>query len=121
MHERRKTARSRTFFGGVIRFRQCKSAVNCTVRNYSPAGAKVSLAETDLIPEKFNLTIAKKDCAYRTRTVWRNATAAGVEFLSGQGEAATIPLEWAKRLRQCEAENSRLRKRIVLLTESIRA
>ena len=121
MHERRKAARSRTFFGGVIKFKQCKSAMNCAVRNYSPAGAKVTFTETDLIPDKFDLTIAKQDRSYRTRMVWRNINEAGVEFLSEQGEAVKIPLEWAKRLRQCEAENSRLRKRITRLTESIRA
>lgn len=117
MHERRKAARSRTFFGGVIQFRQCKAPVNCTVRNYSLAGAKVTLSETDLIPDRFDLTIAKKERAYRTRMIWRNINEAGVEFLPEQGEPVTIPLEWARRLRQCEAEKSRLRKRIARLTE----
>jgi len=119
MHERRKAARSRTFFGGVIQFRQCKSAVNCTVRNYSLAGAKVTLTETDLIPDEFDLTIAKKQHSYRTRMIWRNINEAGVEFLPRQQESVTIPLEWAGRLRQCE--KSRLRKRIARLTESTRA
>jgi hypothetical protein len=50
--------------------------------------------------------------------IWRNFNEAGVEFLSEQEEAVTIPLEWAKRLRQCEAENFRLRRRIAKLTES---
>jgi hypothetical protein len=88
------------------------------VRNYSPAGAKVTFTETDLIPDKFDLTIAKKDRSYRARMIWRNFNEAGVKFLSEQEEAVTIPLEWAKRLRQCEAENSRLRRRIAELTES---
>ena len=118
MHERRKAARSRTFFGGVIKFKQCKSAMNCAVRNYSSAGAKVAFTETDLVPDKLDLTIAKKDRSYRARMIWRDFNEAGVEFLSEQGEAVTIPLEWAKRLRQCEAENSRLRRRIARLTES---
>ena len=89
MHERRKAARSRTFFGGVIQFRQCKAPVNCTVRNYSLAGAKVTLSETDLIPDRFDLTIAKKERAYRTRMIWRNINEAGVEFLPEQGEPVT--------------------------------
>jgi hypothetical protein len=29
-----------------------------------------------------------------------------------------VPLEWAKRLRDCEAEKAALRKRIAQLTES---
>lgn len=112
MQERRKAARSRTLLGGVIEFNQRKSAMNCAVRNYSPAGAKVAFTNGAIIPDKFDLMIVSKERSYRTRVVWRNISEAGVEFLSEGGEGVMVSLEWAKRLRQCEAENAALRKRI---------
>ncbi len=122
MQERRKAARSRTHLGGMIGFDQRTSAMNCAVRNYSPAGAKVTFTNSaSIIPDKFDLTIASKERSYRTRMVWRNINEAGVEFLSEYRKAVTVPLEWAKRLRQCEAENAALRKHIAQHSESTRA
>ena len=80
MAEKRKSERSRTFFGAVIAFNQRKSTMNCNVRNFSPAG---------------------------------------VAFLSEyEQDNRPVPSEFARRLRESEAEKAALRRRIAQLTES---
>jgi len=119
MAEKRKSARSRTFFGGVIAFNQRKSTMNCHVRNFSQSGAKVVFTNPTSVPDEFDLKIKHKELSFRARMVWRGANEAGVAFLSeDQQDNTPVPLEWAKRLRDCEAERAALRRRIAQLTES---
>ena len=118
MQERRKAVRSRTLLGGVMAFNRSTSTIDCQVRNFSPAGAKVTFTNTTVVPDQFDLTIARKDRSYRARMAWRGVNEAGVEFLSEMAEAVPVPIEWAKRLRDCEAEKAALRKRIAQLTEN---
>ncbi len=118
MIERRKTARSRTYLGGTIAFNKRKSTMDCHVRNVSHGGAKVAFTNAVVIPDQFDLTIARKDRSFSARMVWRGANEAGVAFVSEYEQAVPIPLEWAKRLRECEAEKAALRKRLAQLTET---
>jgi PilZ domain len=117
MVEKRKSSRSRTYLGGVIAFNKRASTMDCHVRNFSPAGAKVALANSTVIPDQFDLTIARKERSFRVRTVWRGINEAGVVFLDEYAQAVPIPLDWAKRLHECETEKAALRQRIAQLTE----
>ena len=117
MAEKRKSARSRTYLGGVIAFNKRTSTMSCHVRNISPAGAKVALTNAAVIPDQFELAIAQKDRLYRARMVWRGVNEAGVAFLSEYSQDVPVPLEWVKRLRESEAEKAALRQRITRLTE----
>ena len=112
MAERRKAARSRTFLGGVIAFNQSKSSMDCQVRNFSNAGAKVAFANTAAVPDQFDLTITHKDRSYRARMAWRGLDEAGVEFLAEYENSVPVPLELMQRLRDSEAEKTTLRRRL---------
>jgi hypothetical protein len=118
MFDRRKSVRSRTYLGGVIAFNKRSSTMNCHVRNISPAGAKVALTNTAVIPDQFDLAIAQQERSYRARMVWRRANEAGVAFLGEYTQDLPVPLDWIRRLRKCEAEKAVLRQRITQLTES---
>lgn len=118
MIERRKSVRSRTYLGGTIAFNRRKSTMDCHVRNFSPAGAKVAFANAGSFPDQFDLSIAHTERSFRARMVWRGVNEAGVSFLSEYEQAVPVPLELAKRLRECEAEKAALRRRIVQLTDN---
>ncbi len=118
MVERRKTVRSRTLLGGLIAFNRRKSSMDCEIRNFSPAGARLHFTNTAVIPDVFDLQIARKDRSYRARMAWRGVDEAGVEFLGEQVDAATVPLDWARRLRECESEKAALKKRVAQLSET---
>jgi hypothetical protein len=118
MVEKRKAARSRTLLGGVIAFNNRASTMDCQVRNLSASGAKVTFSNTAVVPDQFDLKIARKERSFRARMIWRAPNEAGVAFLSEYDQNVPVPLEWAKRLRDCEAEKAALRKRIMQLSES---
>ncbi len=118
MLDRRKADRARTFFGGVIAFNQRASTMGCVVRNLSPQGAMVTFDSTASVPDKFDLTIERKQRSFWSRVVWRRIDAAGVAFLTEYAGAEPIPLEWAKRLRDCEAEKATLKRRVEQLSSA---
>jgi hypothetical protein len=117
MIERRKSARSRTYFGGTIAFNRRKSTMDCQVRNFSPIGARIAFTNAAAVPDQFDLTVARKERSFKARMVWRNVNEAGVAFLSEYQEAVPVPLDLAKRLRECEAEKATLRQRVAQLTD----
>ena len=49
--------------------------------------------------------------------VWRAPNEAGVAFLNEYSKDVPVPLELARRLRECEAEKAALHKRIAQLSE----
>lgn len=118
MSERRKSDRARTFLGGTIAFNKRNSTMDCRVRDFSSTGARVHLTNAAVIPDQFDLTIARKERSFRARMVWRRVDEAGVTFLGEYNGEMPVPLELAKRLRQSEAEKVALRKRIAQLTEN---
>jgi hypothetical protein len=121
MVERRKAVRTRTLLGGRIAFNNCASTMDCEVRNLSSSGAKVTFTNTAVVPNQFDLKIARKEQSFRARMVWRAPNEAGIAFLSEYDRQVPVSLEWAKRLRNCEAEKTILHRRIAELTDSTSA
>ena len=117
MVEKRKATRSRTLLGGVIAFNNRASTMDCQVRNFSAGGAKVIFTNTSVVPDQFDLQIARKERSFRARMVWRAPNEAGVAFLNEYNNDVPVPLELARQLRECEAEKAALRKRVAQLSE----
>ena len=115
MIERRQSARARVMYGGVIAHNKRQSTMNCVIRNFSEDGAKVEFDNTALLPDVIDLLIAKKNRAFRAKITWRQANEAGLAFHPVERDAP-IPLDWARRLRVCEAERRELQNRIVQLS-----
>ena len=118
MQDRRKTARTRTYFGGQIEFNQRSSLMDCVVRNFSADGAKLVFTNTAAVPQEFSLSIPKQDQIFRARMVWRRANEAGVAFSTVQARPAPIPLDLVRRLRDCEAERTALQRRVEQLSSA---
>jgi hypothetical protein len=117
MSERRKTPRARTILGGVISFNKRSSTLDCNVRNFSPMGARVEFTSTAILPDEFDLTIARKETTFRVRTVWRGEDAAGCVFIDNQDDCV-VPLDWARKMKALEAQNEALRRRVAELSEA---
>ena len=83
MTERRRSVRNRTFLGGVVTFAKGRSAIECIVRNFSGGGAKVVFAGTAIVPDAFDLEVARKERTFRARMVWRRENEVGVAFAEG--------------------------------------
>jgi len=107
--ERRRYPRGRSYYGGVIAFNARKSTIDCVVRNFSRAGAKIAMTGTVLLPDNFDLAIARKDTSFRAHLVWRNTSEAGVAF---ETMPDIISLDVARKLLLRRAEVMRLRRRV---------
>ena len=114
MIERRRSARARVIYGGVIAYNGRQSTVDCVIRNFSPDGAKVEFHNAALLPDVVELLIAKKDRAFPAKISWRQASEAGLTFRPVETDN-TISLDWARRLRVCESERRELQARIAQL------
>jgi hypothetical protein len=115
MQEKRKQARARVFLGGVIAFNKRGSTLDCCVRNISPAGAFIALDSAAVIPDEFDLSIRAQERSLRAQLIWRSTDAVGVRFTDFAG-STVVPLDYAIRLKACQRENTRLRRRIADLS-----
>jgi hypothetical protein len=80
MREERKHDRHRTARVGQIIFDQHMSAVDCRVRNFSPAGACLQVASLKGIPDTFTLRVARGNITWPCRVIWKSANRIGVSF-----------------------------------------
>ena len=110
--DRRKHRRSPAFMGGQITTDRKLIAIDCVVRNMSGVGAKLIVPNTTLLPEEFELHIAKHETASRVRTRWRRERELGVEVLPLAAHEAPVPLALARRIKRLETENAALRRRL---------
>ena len=110
MQDRRKTVRTRTYFGGQIAFNQRSSLMDCLVRNISGAGAKLEFTHTVTVPQVFDLAIPKNDRTLRAKVIWRRADEAGVAFLEDRSDSPPISFDLVRRLKQYEAEKAALQR-----------
>jgi hypothetical protein len=116
MQDRRKTTRTRTYFGGQIAFNRRMSVMDCLVRNISAEGAKLVFSETLTVPQEFDLSVHKNERTYRAKMIWRPADEAGVAFLEPRPQAGPVSLDLMRRLRQSEADKAALQRRIEQLS-----
>lgn len=116
--ERRRHPRGKTLYGGIVAFNSRCSTVDCVVRNFSAAGAKIVLATPVLLPHAFDLTIARKEASYRARLVWRNSLEIGMRFVA-DSESNVLSLDVARKVKTQKAQIETLRRRIAELTDPV--
>ena len=79
MEERRQAQRHKTLKAGTISFNRA-GAVDCRVRNLSPAGACLEVASQVGIPDEFVLVVDIDHMKAPCHVIWRTATRLGVAF-----------------------------------------
>jgi hypothetical protein len=110
MHERRRSARVRSYLGGRISYGNGCCVTECLLRNYSAGGALLDLSSTEAMPSDFALQVAAKDAEVQAHMVWRTEQRMGIAF-SAPG-AVVLPFALARRLRALEETNEALRQRL---------
>ena len=77
--ERRVATRHRVLKGGRLAFRG-GGGVDCTVRNISPTGARVDVANPVGLPDSFTLLIEADHVMRHCHPVWSHGTQIGIAF-----------------------------------------
>ena len=78
MDERRDQTRNRVLKAGTIEFGG--GAIDCTIRNYSEAGAALDVTSPLGIPDHFTLFVQADGTHLPCRIVWRKEKRIGVKF-----------------------------------------
>jgi hypothetical protein len=76
--DRRRAPRLKSLLTGTIVYDDRNSTMDCTVRNISAWGARVTLPDAFRIPEEFNLVVPHHDQTHRAKVIWRKGEAAGL-------------------------------------------
>jgi hypothetical protein len=117
MQERRKEQRLPSYLGGRAVFADCYPATNCIIRNTSSLGARIEFATSGPLPPTFLLRIPKRNVELWVQTRWCGAGELGVEALSDR-PTDIVDVELSRRLRQLNAHNDALKRRLGEMTES---
>lgn len=112
MMDRREAFRGRVYYGGRLAFNDRKSTLDCIVRNFSQAGARVEINEAAILPDELDIMIERRSVAFLARVVWRQEHEAGLVFRNPRHLNATISLDWALRVRASERANKALRAQV---------
>lgn len=109
-------ARGRSYLGARIAFNGRASVADCLVRDFGPRGAGVAMSNTVMLPDIVDFEIGCRGLSTRARVVWRTQDRLGLAFVepvgAGTGSAAVVSIATARRLRDLEAENAALRRRV---------
>lgn len=110
MIDRRREQRWPAYLGGKISFSRRFSVADCLVRSTSPCGARIVVHSGCFVPNEFDLSIPCKGVSHRARARWRRFDVIGVEFADPPAASVPVPLLYVRRIRQLEAEISRLQE-----------
>ena len=86
--------------------------LDCTVNQLSATGARLSIATTIALPEKFEIVIPQKNIARHARVVWRKGDQAGVDFEPERADRDPETGELRLEVTRLKAENQRLHAQI---------
>ena len=110
MQDRRERVRDKVFLGGVAEINERGSTVDCVVRNFSETGACVEFDSSARLPERMQVTIARKGRSFLADIIWRQANRVGLAFRAMVTDSSESDLD--ARLRRSEKKKRQLQRRI---------
>lgn len=79
--DERRSSRKRTLFSGKITYSEGAHSLDCTIRDLSETGARISLAKGQGIPSEVYLIDIRNRMAYEAKVEWCRAPDFGLVFL----------------------------------------
>jgi hypothetical protein len=79
----RLSVRVRSLIRGRIVFNNRYMTLDCTLRDRSETGARLTFSAPVTVPDEFDLEIPLKGRRHRARVMWQTAESCGVRFLAG--------------------------------------
>ena len=86
MEQRRASIRLRTLLEGRVLLGSRVSPVECTVRDISETGARITFADPVPLPPEFELQVPKRKLSRQVRVVWSNEKIHGLMFVENAGQ-----------------------------------
>jgi len=79
--ERRPKPRKRVLFGGRVTYSDGAKHFDCSIRDLSESGARISLKPGVPIPSRVYLIETRNRMVHESSVVWNNGREAGLRFL----------------------------------------
>ncbi|NNE23322.1 MAG: PilZ domain-containing protein [Rhizobiales bacterium] len=79
--DHRSANRAKTLRSGKIIYNNKMSVSDCSIRDISETGCRISMESTAGIPKNFLLHIVNGDVRHECEVAWRSSTAMGVKFI----------------------------------------
>jgi hypothetical protein len=117
--EGRRSPRIRTFLKGRVSYGDGAISTVCTVNQLSDVGARINIASGFSLPETFDVVIPQRGISRRAKLIWRRDDQAGVDFVDGEDDRPTGPIDPAIRTKALEAENAKLKALISILQQQV--
>jgi hypothetical protein len=122
MAERRRSQRQKSFMRGCVYFNKRRNAIDCLIRDFSDAGARIIFSDTVSIPDIVDLYIPQKEQTVRAHVQWRHGDEVGLAFPDAIGAAGgTTDVELAARVAELESQINALRREFKHLRHEIEA
>jgi PilZ domain-containing protein len=113
--DKRSDNRKRTFLPARISFGDGALSVECTVAQLSKTGARVNVASSIVLPDRFEFSIPQRSLNCRARLAWRKDEEAGVEFELAEPNVPATVEDCLARIRELEETNAKLRAHVAEL------
>ena len=121
MTQPRKAERVRTLMSAQVMY-GAAPAIDCIVKNFSPAGVRLEISDRTPLPNEFELNIPHKGRIYHGRIAWRGEGIVGVEFLEKGAAAPDERIaheDEGDRVDQLLQENAKLRAQVLQLRQRV--
>jgi|SRR6185437_2553235 hypothetical protein len=98
--ERRPQRRTRVLLGGLVAFFDGAQHFDCTIRDLTKTGARISLPRNQPIPSNVYLINMRDRTAHQAKVAWNNGKGAGLSFVKSLSlsEITDPKLAYLKRL-----------------------
>jgi hypothetical protein len=118
--ERRVGPRHKAFLRGRILYNNRQSSIDCTIRDYSPEGARLVSSDAVVVPDAVELEIPHRNEIVPAMVQWRRGGEIGVAFVREKvaAEATAPEVALAERVRKLELEVAEMRRILAALRRS---
>ena len=96
MDERRESQRQRTFLAGKVVYGASRFEIDCSVRDLSSGGARLSFVDPLTVPSAFELHLPSRGAVFRAEARWRKGRQIGVKFRAVLRRAFEEPVRLAE-------------------------
>lgn len=115
MDEKRNVPRHKSLLRGYVYFGGSPSAVDCTVRDISDAGARLKFAGPPVASDSLTLSIPAKSQTFQARVIWQEGNDIGVAFADKAFVGSASDTELSLRVERLEKEMDAIKLQIINL------
>ncbi len=116
----RRAPRERAFLQARLSFANGAMSFPCLVTQISATGARLAVEDAIALPDRFHVSIPRKDIDCQARLVWRKDGHAAVAFPKAGSDSDKTRAALIDRLAALEADNARLRDQVAELVAELK-